>query len=204
MPDSPEVRIARLDESLKNLLNRLEAISEAYAPTNKTVIENALKIAEMTADILDVRQEISRQVAKREHARRGPSDGRSGARRNVRVTAVTLPASALTPTVEPATPDKSHPALWVGRNGPRSHPGAVLRSGLGMQSDLSYARSRDAHRLFLGYRRLSLGLTAAWAASGTALWRPREAERQASSTHPPSSSATTRRIIVPLFGSPRC
>ena len=67
MPDSPEVRIARLDESLKNLLNRLEAISEAYAPTNKTVIENALKIAEMTADILDVRQEISRQVAKREH-----------------------------------------------------------------------------------------------------------------------------------------
>jgi t-SNARE complex subunit (syntaxin) len=67
VPDSPEVRIARLDESLKNLLNRLEAISEAYAPTNKTVIENALKIAEMTADILDVRQEISRQVAKREH-----------------------------------------------------------------------------------------------------------------------------------------
>ena len=67
MPDSPEVRIARLDESLKNLLNRLEAISEAYAPTNKTVIENALKIAEMTADILDLRQEISRQVAKREH-----------------------------------------------------------------------------------------------------------------------------------------
>jgi len=67
LPDSPEVRIARLDESLKNLLNRLEAISEAYAPTNKTVIENALKIAEMTADILDVRQEISRQVAKREH-----------------------------------------------------------------------------------------------------------------------------------------
>ena len=67
MPDSPEVRIARLDESLKNLLNRLEAISEAYAPTNKTVIENALKIAEMTADILDVRQEISQQVAKREH-----------------------------------------------------------------------------------------------------------------------------------------
>lgn len=67
MPDSPEVRIARLDESLKNLLNRLEAISEAYAPTNKTVIENALKIAEMTADILDLRQEIGRQVAKREH-----------------------------------------------------------------------------------------------------------------------------------------
>jgi len=67
LPDSPEVRIARLDESLKNLLNRLEAISEAYAPTNKTVIENALKIAEMTADILDLRQEISRQVAKREH-----------------------------------------------------------------------------------------------------------------------------------------
>ena len=65
--DSPEVRIARLDESLKNLLNRLEAISEAYAPTNKTVIENALKIAEMTADILDLRQEIGRQVAKREH-----------------------------------------------------------------------------------------------------------------------------------------
>jgi len=57
----------RLDESLKNLLNRLEAISEAYAPTNKTVIENALKIAEMTADILDLRQEIGRQVAKREH-----------------------------------------------------------------------------------------------------------------------------------------
>jgi len=67
LPDSPEVRIARLDESLKNLLNRLEAISEAYAPTNKTVIENALKIAEMTADILDLRQEIGRQVAKREH-----------------------------------------------------------------------------------------------------------------------------------------
>lgn len=67
MPDSPEVRIARLDESLKNLLNRLEAISEAYAPTNKTVIENALKIAEMTADILELRQEIGRQVAKREH-----------------------------------------------------------------------------------------------------------------------------------------
>jgi len=67
LPDSPEVRIARLDESLKNLLNRLEAISEAYAPTNKTVIENALKIAEMTADILELRQEIGRQVAKREH-----------------------------------------------------------------------------------------------------------------------------------------
>ena len=65
--DSPEVRIARLDEALKSLLNRLEAISDAYAPTNKTVIENALKISEMTADILEVRQEISRQVAKREH-----------------------------------------------------------------------------------------------------------------------------------------
>lgn len=66
MPDSPEVRIARLDESLKNLLNRLEAISEAYAPTNKTVIENALKIADITSDILEIRGEIVKQVERRE------------------------------------------------------------------------------------------------------------------------------------------
>ncbi len=66
VPDSPEVRIARLDESLKHLLNRLEAMSDAYAPTNKTVIENALKIAEIREDITEIRQEITRQVQRRE------------------------------------------------------------------------------------------------------------------------------------------
>ena len=66
VPDSPETRLARLDENLKNLANRLGAISEAYAPTNKTVIENALKISELTADIVELRREIDRQVQRRE------------------------------------------------------------------------------------------------------------------------------------------
>jgi len=64
--DSPEVRIARLDESLKNLLNRLEAISDAYAPTNRTVIENALKIAEIQKDLDDLKVQFVRQLEKRE------------------------------------------------------------------------------------------------------------------------------------------
>jgi len=66
VPDSPEVRIARLDESLKNLINRLEDISDAYAPTNKTVIENALKISEIQQDITEIRHEITKQVDRRE------------------------------------------------------------------------------------------------------------------------------------------
>lgn len=66
VPDSPEVRIARLDESLKNLLNRFEAISEAYAPTNRTVIENALRISELDKDISDLRGEMGRQIDRRE------------------------------------------------------------------------------------------------------------------------------------------
>ena len=66
VPDSPETRLARLDENLKNLANRLGAISEAYAPTNKTVIENALKISELTADLVEIRREIDRQVQRRE------------------------------------------------------------------------------------------------------------------------------------------
>lgn len=66
MPDSPEVRIARLDEVLKSALNRLDTISEAYAPTNKTVIENALKISDLQADLLEIRAEIVKQVERRE------------------------------------------------------------------------------------------------------------------------------------------
>ncbi len=65
-PDSAEARLARLDESLKHLLNRLDAISEAYAPTNRTVIENALKIADVQTDIGEIRAEIVKQVERRE------------------------------------------------------------------------------------------------------------------------------------------
>ena len=71
MPDSPEARIARLDESLKNLLNRLEAISEAYAPTNRTVIENALKIAELQKDLDDLERQFVKQIERREELIRG-------------------------------------------------------------------------------------------------------------------------------------
>jgi len=66
LPDSPEVRIARLDEALKGLVNRLEAISDAYAPTNKTVIENALKIAELEKDLAELRHDFIKAVEKRE------------------------------------------------------------------------------------------------------------------------------------------
>ena len=64
--DSPEVRLARLDEALKNAQNRLETMSEAYAPTNKQVIENALQISEIKSDITEIRTEITKQVERRE------------------------------------------------------------------------------------------------------------------------------------------
>lgn len=66
MPDSPEVRLARLDEALKNFQNRVETIAEAYAPTNKQVIETALKVAEVEKDVGDLQREIARQVERRE------------------------------------------------------------------------------------------------------------------------------------------
>lgn len=64
--DSPEVRIARLDEALKNFQNRVEAMSEAYAPTNRQVIENALKLSELEKDVTALQLEIPRQVERRE------------------------------------------------------------------------------------------------------------------------------------------
>ena len=66
VPDSADVRLARLDEALKNAMNRLEAMSEAYAPTNKQVIENALRISELQQDLRETRTEMVKQVERRE------------------------------------------------------------------------------------------------------------------------------------------
>lgn len=59
-PDTAEARLARLDEALKNAVNRLEAMSEAYAPTNRQVIENGLRIAEMREDMIEMRTATAR------------------------------------------------------------------------------------------------------------------------------------------------
>lgn len=65
MPDSPETRIARLDERLSGLYNRLEAISEAYAPTNRTVIETALSLKEVEKDLEELKHEFAGQITRR-------------------------------------------------------------------------------------------------------------------------------------------
>lgn len=58
VPNSLEVRFARLETRVEDLLNRHEAIVEAYAPTNRQVIENGLRIAEIREDLIDFRQII--------------------------------------------------------------------------------------------------------------------------------------------------
>lgn len=65
-PDSSEVRLARLDEVLKGALNRLETMSEAYAPTNRQVIENALRIAELQKDLAEMLTDRSRLIERGE------------------------------------------------------------------------------------------------------------------------------------------
>ena len=65
MPDSPETRIARLDERIAGLQNRLEAISEAVAPTTRGVIETGLKLAETEKDLADLRRQFDAAVDKR-------------------------------------------------------------------------------------------------------------------------------------------
>jgi chromosome segregation ATPase len=59
-PDSTEVRLARLDEVLKNAVNRLETMTEAYAPTNRQVIENGLRIADLREDMVEIRTAVER------------------------------------------------------------------------------------------------------------------------------------------------
>lgn len=66
VPDSSEVRLARLDEVLKGALNRLETMAEAYAPTNKQVIENALRIAELQKDLAEMQTDRARLIERGE------------------------------------------------------------------------------------------------------------------------------------------
>ena len=65
-PDTAEVRLARLDEALKNYTNRLEAMSEGDAPTNRQVIENALQLSELKQDLKELSDEVVKQVERRE------------------------------------------------------------------------------------------------------------------------------------------
>lgn len=64
-PDTPETRIARLDERVTGLLNRLEAISEAYAPTNRLIIETARGLSEVEKDLEELKHAFNSQMDKR-------------------------------------------------------------------------------------------------------------------------------------------
>lgn len=64
-PDTPETRIARLDERVASLHNRLEAISEAYAPTNRLIIETARGLTEVEKDLAELKHEFSDQIERR-------------------------------------------------------------------------------------------------------------------------------------------
>ena len=55
VPEGLEIVVARLETNFANLLNRYETMAEAYAPTNRQVIENGLKIAEIREDMLELR-----------------------------------------------------------------------------------------------------------------------------------------------------
>lgn len=64
-PDTSETRIARLDERIAGLVNRLEAISDAIAPTTRGVIETGLKLAEVEKDLGELRRQFDAQMERR-------------------------------------------------------------------------------------------------------------------------------------------
>ena len=64
-PDTTESRLARLDERLAGLFNRLEAISEAYAPTNRLIIETARGLSEVEKDLEELKHAFNSQMDKR-------------------------------------------------------------------------------------------------------------------------------------------